>query len=143
MYSTFLQVHSLFAYVVLATVLIATINAAIGFFVKREYGSKDLRIGLFALIFSHLQLLLGLILYVVTPLIENWKAGGVMKNSYIRQLLLEHPMMVIIGVVFITIGWSLHKKQKTSNRAFGKIALFYALGLVCFLSRIPWSKWLA
>lgn len=141
MYSTILQLHSWFAYAVLLVLLAATVNAIIGFFGKRKYTAKDLRLGLYALIFSHIQLLIGVILYVTSPLFNAWKAGGVMRDSYLRKLLLEHPLMIVIGVTLITIGWSLHKKQPTDNRAFGKIAIFYVLGLICFLSRIPWQNW--
>ncbi len=141
MYSTILQLHSWFAYAVVAMLFVATANAIIGFFGKKKYEAKDLRLGLYALIFSHIQLLIGIILYVTSPLFSAWSFGGVMKDSYLRKLLVEHPMMVIVGVVLVTVGWSLHKKQPTDNRAFGKIAIFYALGLLCILSRIPWENW--
>lgn len=141
MYSTMLQLHSWFAYAVVVVLFVATANAIIGFFGKKKYTAKDLRLGLYALIFSHIQLLVGIILYVTSPLLNAWSAGGVMKDAYLRKLLVEHPMMVVIGVVLITVGWSLHKKQPTDNRAFGKIAIFYALGLLCILSRIPWENW--
>ncbi len=141
MYSTILQLHSWFAYAVVAMLFVATANAIIGFFGKKKYAAKDLRLGLYALIFSHIQLLVGIILYVTSPLFNAWSSGGVMKDSYLRKLLVEHPMMVIVGVVLVTVGWSLHKKQPTDNRAFGKIAIFYALGLLCILSRIPWENW--
>ncbi len=141
MYSTILQLHSWFAYAVVAMLFVATANAIIGFFGKKKYEAKDLRLGLYALIFSHIQLLIGIILYVTSPLFNAWSSGGVMKDSYLRKLLVEHPMMVIVGVVLVTVGWSLHKKQPTDNRAFGKIAIFYALGLLCILSRIPWENW--
>lgn len=141
MYSTILQLHSWFAYAVVAVLFVATANAIIGFFGKKKYTAKDLRLGLYALIFSHIQLLIGIILYVTSPLFNAWSSGGVMKDPYLRKLLVEHPMMVVIGVVLVTVGWSLHKKQSTDNRAFGKIAIFYALGLLCILSRIPWENW--
>lgn len=141
MYSTIIQLHSWFAYAVLAVLLVATVNAVIGFLGKKKYTATDLRLSLYALIFSHIQLLVGVILYFTSPLFDAWKAGGVMKDPYLRKLLLEHPLMIVIGVIFVTIGWSLHKKQPTGNRAFGKIAIFYLLGLICFLSRIPWQNW--
>jgi hypothetical protein len=56
-------------------------------------------------------------------------------------MLVEHPFGIVLGVALITIGWSLHKKQKTSQRTFGKIALFYGLGLVLILAVIPWKTW--
>lgn len=141
MYSTIIQLHSWFAYAVLAMLLVATANAVVGFLGKKKYTATDLRLSLYALIFSHIQLLVGVILYFTSPLFNAWKSGGVMKDPYLRKLLLEHPLMIVIGVTLITIGWSLHKKQPTDNRAFGKIAIFYLLGLICFLSRIPWQNW--
>ncbi len=142
-YGILKSIHSLMAYVVLFSVLFATINATLGFFQKREYKKTDLKISLYGLIFTHLQILLGFILYFVSPLFNSWQAlgGGVMKDAYLRKMLVEHPFGVILGVTLITIGWSLHKKQKTSQRTFGKIALFYGLGLVLILAVIPWKTW--
>ena len=134
-YGILKSIHSLMAYVVLFSVLFATINATLGFFQKREYKKTDLKISLYGLIFTHLQILLGFILYFVSPLFNSWK------DAYLRKMLVEHPFGVILGVTLITIGWSLHKKQKTSQRTFGKIALFYGLGLVLILAVIPWKTW--
>ena len=87
---------------------------------------KDLRIGLFTLIFTHIQVSLGLILYFVTPLFQSWSAmgAGVMKDAYLRKMLVEHPFG-IVAVTLVTIGWSLHKKQKTDAARFKRY--FYLL----------------
>ena len=137
------SVHSLCAYVVLIVLFLSTINALAGFFTKKEFTVKDLRLSLFTLIFSHIQLLLGLLLYAVTPRLMAWQMGAkiVMKDSLLRQLLVEHPLMNIIAVTLITIGWVKHKKQTTNRGKFGKIAIFYTIALVCLLSMIPWRLW--
>ncbi|MFJ1327951.1 hypothetical protein ACILPE_03320 [Capnocytophaga canimorsus] len=138
-------IHSYWAYLTLIVLVVAVINAIIGFFSKKEYKSGDLRIGLFALIVSHIQFLLGLILYFVSPLFALWSEAGaktIMKDSYLRKMLVEHPSMILIAITLITIGWSLHKKQKTSQGAFGKIAFFYALALLLILFVIPWNVWI-
>lgn len=137
------SVHSLCAYVVLIVLFLSTINALAGFFTKKEFTVKDLRLSLFTLIFSHIQLLLGLLLYAVTPRLMSWQMGAkiVMKDSLLRQLLVEHPLMNIIAVTLITIGWVKHKKQTTNRGKFGKIAIFYTIALVCLLSMIPWRLW--
>jgi hypothetical protein len=54
----------------------------------------------------------------------------------------EHPLVNIIAIAFITIGYSKHKKKLTSKAKLKPIAIFYTLALVLFLSRIPWSAWL-
>ncbi|EIW90886.1 hypothetical protein HMPREF1321_2326 [Capnocytophaga sp. oral taxon 412 str. F0487] len=144
MYQLIKQTHSLCAYLVLAVLIIAVINAIIGFFGKRKYfGIKDLRLSLFALVFSHIQLLLGLLVYVTTPRLQMWSEGArvVMKDSLLRQLLVEHPMINIIAVTLITVGWVKLKKQTEVRKMYGKIALFYGIALVCLLSMIPWKLW--
>jgi uncharacterized membrane protein YoaT (DUF817 family) len=59
-----------------------------------------------------------------------------------RLLALEHPTINILALVLITIGWSKHKKKMEATDKFKTIAVFYGLGLVLILSRIPWGQWL-
>ena len=143
MYQLIKEVHSLSAYIVLVVLFLSATNALMGYFTKKEtYQLKDLRLNLFALIFAHIQLLLGLLLYVLTPLLASWQEGKmVMKTSLLRLLLLEHPLVMITAVVLITIGWSKHKKQDTPRAKFAKIALFYGIAFVLVLSRLPWKLW--
>ncbi|AMD84176.1 hypothetical protein SAMN05444369_10533 [Capnocytophaga haemolytica] len=144
MYSIVYQVHSLCAYVVLAMLTVAVINALIGFFAKKSFLEKDLRISLFTLIMAHIQLLLGVILWLVTPKLLAFEEGmrSVMKDPLFRKLLVEHPLTILIAVTLITIGWSKHKKEQTAQRKFGKIAVFYTFAWVLILSMIPWREWL-
>ena len=145
MYTTLQFLHSYWAYLVLLIVTLATFNALMGYFAKKEYSPKDFRISLFALIVSHLQLLLGLALYFVSPLgmksISDNGMGAVMKDSALRLNVVEHPMMMILMVVFITIGYSKHKKKLVSTPKFKMLAIFYTIALILMLSRIPWNSW--
>ena len=145
MYDIILKLHSYWAYLVLLILIIAVVNALIKVFGNKEYEAKDFRIALFALIVSHIQLLIGFVLYFVSPRFELWGelGGGVMKNAVTRLYLVEHPLVNIIAIVLITIGYSKHKKKLTSKAKLKPIAVFYTLALVLFLSRIPWSTWLA
>ena len=140
-----LNVHSYLAYVVLAILVVAVVNALTGLSGKRMFTlERDFRISLFALIVSHLQLLVGLILYFLSPngfqAIQRLGMGGM--NAEARLLALEHPLINIIAVVLITIGWSRHKKFMEGDKKFRAISIFYGLGLVLLLSRIPWGTWL-
>ncbi len=139
-----LTLHSYWAYLVLFVLLLAVINALTGVFGKKEYTAKAFRISLFTLIVSHIQLLLGLILYFVSPRFGIWSElgmGGVMKDAVNRLYLVEHPLINIIAVALITIGYSKHKKKLTSAPKYNTIAIFYTIALVLFLSRIPWNIW--
>jgi len=118
------------------------LNALNGYFNNKEFSlTKDFRISLFALIFTHIQMLLGLILYFTSPYFASWQAGGVMGDSFLRLILVEHPFINLIAIALITIGWSKHKKAATSKSKFKKIALGYGIGLVLILLRIPYMIW--
>ncbi|ARV12045.1 hypothetical protein [Gilvibacter sp. SZ-19] len=145
MYTTVQFLHSYWAYLVVLVVFLATFNALLGFFSKRDYGAKDFRISLFALIVTHIQLLIGLVLYFVSPLgFQSISANGmgtVMKDSVLRLNAVEHPTVMLIVVVLITIGYSKHKKKLVSRPKFKTLMIFYTLAFVLLLSRIPWGQW--
>ena len=145
MYSTIQFIHSYWAYLVLFVLVIATINAIAGYAMNKEYGPKDFRLALFGLIVTHIQFLIGLILWFVSPLglqnITNNGMGQVMSDSTSRLFAVEHPLVMILTVVFITIGYSKHKKKLVSKPKFKMLMIFYLIGLILLLSRIPWSAW--
>lgn len=145
MYEALLNTHSYLAYVALAVLFLAVANAILGWTGKKDFTlTKDFRISLFAMILAHLQLLVGLVLYFVSPkgmyAIQELGMGGL--NSAARLLAVEHPFINIVALVFITIGWSKHKKILEAKRKFKTITIFYGLGLLLILSRIPWAQWL-
>ncbi len=144
MYAILQTVHSYWAFFVLIVLTAAAVNAWIGRSKNKTFAANDLRISLFGLIFSHLQLLIGLILYFVSPLFTQWSngVGEVMKDSQARLYLVEHPVTNILAIVLITMGWSMHKRQTESGKKFSRIGIFYSLGLLLLLSRIPWQAWL-
>lgn len=138
-------IHSYWAYLVVLVVLVAVINALAGVFSKRDFTAKDFRIALFALIATHIQILLGIVLYFISPMgmknISNLGMGEVMKESLYRLYAIEHPMMMLIAVIVLTIGYSKHKKQLLDAKKFKTLAIFYTIAFVLMLSRIPWSEW--
>ncbi|MEC3906499.1 hypothetical protein VOI54_05685 [Tamlana sp. 2201CG12-4] len=145
MYSVVKTLHSYWAYLVLIILIIAAVNAIVKTVGDKEYEANDFRKSLFTLIVSHIQLLIGLILYVVSPRLQLFSElgmGGVMKDAVNRLYLVEHPFVNILAVALITIGYSKHKKKLTSKAKLKTIAIFYTIALLLFLSRIPWSDWI-
>ncbi|WP_282041928.1 hypothetical protein [Winogradskyella flava] len=138
-------IHSGWAYIVLLVLVIAAFNALIKFFGNKEYGALDFRFSLFALITMHIQLLIGIILFFAKDYFGTIKEvggmGAVMKNSELRNLIIEHPITMIIAVALVTIGYSKHKKKLVSKPKFKLLAIFYTLALILVLAKIPWNLW--
>jgi len=138
-------VHSYWAYLVLLMLTVTTVNSVVSYFGDKEYGARDMRLALFTLIVTHIQLLIGIVLYFLSPLgakaIASEGMAAAMKDPAIRLYVVEHPIAMILAVVFITVGYSRHKKKLTSRPKFKQLAIFYTLALLAMLSMIPWANW--
>ncbi len=99
---------------------------------------------LFALIVSHIQLLIGLSQYFMSPSYKHLKEIGMaaaMKDPLTRLLTVEHPLVMILAVVLISIGFSKHKKKQKATEKFKTLTIYYGIALILMLSRIPWEQW--
>ena len=138
------MLHSGWAYITLLILIIAVVNAIIGVTSNKEFQEKDLRIPLFALIIAHIQLLIGLVAYFMSAqfaFLKEHGMGAAMKDPEIRLVVMEHPLMMILAVILITVGFSKHKNKSTDKEKFKTIAVYYGIALVFVLSRIPWGQW--
>ncbi len=117
MYIAFKEFHSYLAYLVLALLLFAIAFNAYYWLKGRLFSNTNKTVALWGLIAVHTQFLAGLILYFLSPLgISNF-SGQAMKISITRLYLVEHPLVMILAVALITIGYSKAKKaiSATSN----------------------------
>ncbi len=140
------MIHSGWAYIALLVLIFAVFNAMRGLGSKKEFQDKDLRISLFALIVSHIQLLIGFIAYFVSSQFDFLKENGMgaaMKEAEIRLVAVEHPLMMVLALVLITVGFSKHKSLTSDNAKFKTIFIYYGIALLFILSRIPWKQWFA
>lgn len=138
MYEIIQKLHSGWAYIALLLLVIAVVNSIIGFVSKKEYKETDKKIGLYTLGAIHTQALIGLILYFVSPL---GLSGFSMSNSALRLTSMEHPFINLLGIIIMTIGWVKHKKVSSNESKFKTVAIYYGIGLLLILSRIPWGLW--
>lgn len=120
--------------------LLALIGAIVVSFKKmkagEQFNSKVKLLGLLTLIFAHIQLLLGIVLYFISDKVQF--IDGFMKNKVYRFYDLEHPVGMIIAITLITMGYSKSKKASSDKAKLRKIFLFYTIALVIILATIPW-----
>lgn len=141
MYTGLRHLHSYFAYILLAALIFSLIYVVIKFIKNESFTDKVRKITLVGFISAHLQLLIGLILYLISPVGVSSFSGEVMQDSIARLYALEHPLTMLIGIVLISIGYIKAKKPGDDSRRFKTIILFYTLGIILILIRIPWHVW--
>jgi len=140
MYTGLLHLHNLLRYVVVILLIIAVVKSFIGWFGKKEYTAFDNKVSLFLLISVHLQLVIGLGLYFISPVVEVALSnfGETMKDSTLRYWGVEHIASMIVGIAIITFGRIMAKKGKDDSAKFRRQAVYFVLAMVLIFSAIPW-----
>ena len=142
MFPTTLNLHNYLAYAVLLLVTLFTFYSLWGLLNGRKFRTRDKKFGLAAMLAVHIQFTLGLVLYLVSPTVQQaFKDFGLaMKSSSLRLSALEHPLVMLIAAVLITVA-RIKTKRSDSNSAHKTNFILYAIALLLILSRIPWAKW--
>src|SRR6056297_2675300 len=84
----------------------------------------------------HLQLLIGLVLYGVTPLIR----GGISVPLNERLLLIEHAATMILAVVAAQLGTSFARRAERDRAKFLRATIGYAVAALFILWATPWGR---
>jgi uncharacterized membrane protein len=131
MYPGLLHSHSVVRYFVLILLVVVIIMSLVGLINKKPYGAMDNRIGLFLFISTHIQLLLGIILYFVSPFVQF--SGGAMKDPGTRYWLVEHSTAMLVAVALITVARTTSKKMTRDEDKHKRMLIFNSLALLIIL----------
>ena len=108
MYPILVHLHSGFRWILLVTLVLAIIQTAGKLSGNHSFTDKDKKMPLFAFISCHIQLLVGLILYAISPKVVF--SDESMKNAMSRFFLVEHTSMMILAIIIISVGYIMAKK---------------------------------
>lgn len=131
MYEILKSAHSGWRYIVLILLVVAVLQAIMGWFGKKAYTEGNRKLNVFTLISAHVQLLFGLVLYFLSPLTK-----GPMGDALYRYWKVEHIAMMIIAIVLITVGNAKSKKVADAVQKHKKIAIFFGIALIFILVSI-------
>jgi hypothetical protein len=134
-----LLLHSITRYLVLIGLLGVILNSLVGMIQNKPFGKMEDKSSLWLFIFTHTQLLLGLILYFVSSKVsfssESFKPG----NEMLRYWLVEHSLMMLIAIVLITVARVTMKKLPTDSAKHKRLFIFNALALLIIIVSISMS----
>jgi hypothetical protein len=134
MYGILTVIHSFLRWAVLLLLLATIIKSLNGLITKRNFSNSDNKISLFMMISAHTQLLVGIILYFVSPYVQF----GNMNDKEIRFFTMEHSTMMIIDIIFMTLARILSKKAPMDTGKFRKLFIFSLIALLIIFMAIPW-----
>lgn len=138
MHSLLLVTHSIIRYFLLILLVIVVVRSLLRWLNKSSYDKMDEKLSLGLFIFTHTQLLLGIVLFFVSPVVIF--SGASMKDSIARYWLVEHNTGMIIAIVVITIARISSKKITDAISKHKRMFIFNAIALVIILLMIAHSQ---
>lgn len=137
-----LHLHNFLRWVILVLLVLSTIHAYKGSLTQKKFVASDKKIWLLTMIAAHITLLLGLYQWALGRfgLFTYIKPEGVsvMKNPTLRFFQVEHPIMMILSIVFITLGYGMAKKNLADPLKFKKAFRYFLIALILILLAVPW-----
>jgi hypothetical protein len=140
MYYTLIVLHSLVRWVLLVSLLLAIYRGYRGWLGRRGWFKWDNTLRVATVTLAHVQLSIGVVLYLVSPLIKtflnNYSAAKSIRD--IRFFGMEHSLMMALAVTFITIGASKARTRQLAGPKFKAMAIWFTIALVIIFVSIPW-----
>lgn len=131
--------HSGLRWLVLIMLLVAIVNALIGWLGNKDWQKKDKMINMITMMFFHLQVVIGIVLYFISPKVTfTGLFDEGMRTAMFYSL--EHPTMMLISAILFTIGYSKAKRADSDSQKFRRTFFWFLITLLIVLYSIPWSE---
>lgn len=143
MYIGLKHLHSFLPYIFLSISVFLVIYSLISWRKRRSYSNSDKVLRIIVVSIAHIQLIIGLILYFISPVTRSAFAnfGAAMKDSVLRLYAVEHIFINIIAIILITVGSVKAKNEIIAFKKHKLVGIYFGIGTLLILSRIPWHVW--
>ena len=131
------NLHYNWTILLIFTLFTNVLNSIFGRISLKKFSALDLRICLFGLIFSYFHILISLTLYFFSSSFDQWfenELNIIMTSNKLRSNLVINPLINILAICCVNLGWKLKKNHLKSSKKFLRVAIFYGLGLILFIS---------
>jgi hypothetical protein len=132
-----LQFLSGIRYLVLLTLIIVVIKSLSGWLGQKPYNRVDDKLGLYLFMLTHIQLLLGIVLYFMSDMVQFNEAT--MSNKELRYWAVEHATIMVIAITLITMARITSKKLADAVAKHKRMFIFNAIALLLILMAIMMS----
>jgi len=139
MHQILLSLHSINRWLVLLSLLYGIYIAGRGRWQQHTFTAHDNFVRHVTATIAQVQLLLGLSLYMISPIVKFAVAEEgnqlVSEHLFFRYI---HISLMAIAVIMITIGSAKAKRMPTDIQKFSTMLIWFVVALLIILVAIPW-----
>ncbi|MDA0699797.1 MAG: hypothetical protein O3A02_01125 [bacterium] len=142
MYAALLHTHNLTRWIVLVAALVALVWALQGWLGRRPFEKRHRFANLAFVTSMDLQLLIGLGLYVVSPLVQValGDMGSAMRIHELRFFAVEHIAVMLVAVVLAHVGSVMVRRAADDRAKHLRALLWFGLSTVAVVFSLPWWR---
>jgi hypothetical protein len=125
-----LAVHNVWRWVVVIAAIAAIVKALVGWVSQQPWSKLDDRLGMLYTIALDVQVLIGLILYILE---QRWRLG----DPFFAYV---HPIVMIVALALAHIGRSRSRRAENPVAKHRTAAVFFLISFFLVVAAIPWQR---
>jgi len=133
-----LLTHSIVRYLLLLGMLLVIYLAWEALAFKKPYTRLHQIVVASAAGISHLQLVLGFVLYFLSPTAQSFWQNKAMRWNDGLFFALVHFGLMSTAIILLSVGGALAKRETDERRKFRILFTYYLIALLIILIAIPW-----
>jgi len=126
---------------VLLSLLLSIGKAYMGYTGNKPFSKTDNALRHWTATIAHIQLMLGVVLYIKSPLVQYFWNDTSTAVQYTEPTFfaLYHFILMSVAVVLITIGSALAKRGATDKKKYKTMLTWFTITLLIIFIAIPWN----
>ena len=133
-----LTIHHYLPFLLFFMLVLAVVKSFLVSYAGKDLCLEKCKILSITMILAHLQLVFGIILFYKKSSEIDWSV--VMSNTDSRYTFVEHPLMMLLAIILISVGRVKAKKIEDSKKSAKTIFTYFLIALILILLRTPFDK---
>ncbi len=140
MYNNLLVLHSIVRWLAVLSLLLSIGIALRGYLTNRAFSHRDNKIRHWTATIGHIQLILGVLLYIKSPIAQYLYAdfSDAVANWQILFFSVIHSLLMLIAIVVLTLGSAFAKRKASDKLKYKTMLVWYTIAFLIIFIAIPW-----
>ena len=134
-----LMLHNLLPYLLIPVLILVVIKSFLAAFLGKDVCLKKGKLLSISMILAHLQLVFGILVFSKFAF-SNPAWAVIMKNAESRETFVEHPFMMLVAIILISVGKVKAKKIEDNTKSAKTTFTYFFIALSLILLSTPFDK---